>query len=65
MPTPPEQLVGVKCGCCRSFDKTHNLPLVGNYRRRIEVWRCDQCGEPCANKRCDGYQSASFEDGAR
>lgn len=63
--TRTDLLVGVRCACCRRFDATVNLKLVGNYRRTMEVWRCDQCGEPCANRRCDGFQVKRFEDGAR
>lgn len=58
-------LVAVECECCSSWDQTHNTPLVGNYHRQIDVWRCDKCGEPCSNMRCKGFQAASFEDGAR
>jgi hypothetical protein len=58
-------LVGVRCACCKSFDKTVSLDLVGNYRRTMEIWRCGGCGEPCANRLCDGFQSERFEDGAR
>lgn len=57
--------VGVKCGCCESFDKTVMLELVGNFRRKIEIWRCDQCGRPCANRLCPGFQLALFDEGAR
>lgn len=64
-PTQSSDLVGVKCECCRNPDKTQNLMLVGHYRRLIEVWRCDKCGQPCSNRRCDGFQAGSFEEGAR
>lgn len=63
--TNASQYVGVKCTCCESPDKTVLLDLVGNFRRMIYVWRCDQCGLPCSNHLCPGFQPLRFEDGHR
>jgi len=58
----PRLLVGVKCACCQNFDKTQMTDMVGNWRRLIEVWRCDRCGQPCSNRLCNGFQTEKFED---